>query len=233
MPAVEPVGVAVHIGSQVLSLAPFRAAFARVADLVCALRAAGHTVGTVDCGGGLGIGYRNEPVPGPLGLAGAAAVAFRGLGLRLILEPGRWLVGQAGVLLASVILNKRTQAGSFIVLDAAMNDLLRPAMYDAWHGIVPLSALDALAPAEPADVVGPVCETADTFARRRPLPPLAAGARVAILDVGAYGAVMSSSYNARPLAAVAMTEGDRWAPIRDRQPLEALWRGERIPEWLA
>ena len=233
LPNIAPVGVAVHIGSQILSLSPFRTAFARVADLVGALRAAGLSVHNVDCGGGLGIGYRNEPVPGPLGLAGAMAAAFRGLEVKLILEPGRWLVGAAGLLLASVILTKRTSDGRIVVLDAAMNDLLRPAMYNAWHGIVPVSPIDVLTSPGPADVVGPVCESGDTFARSRSLPPLAPGARVAILDAGAYGAVMSSTYNARALAAAAMTDRQRWAPIRARQPIEVLWRDELIPEWLA
>jgi diaminopimelate decarboxylase len=134
--------------------------------------------------------------------------------------------------LSEVILVKRAGAQRFVVLDAAMNDLVRPAMYDAWHGIVPLGAADAVRPPEPAEVVGPVCESGDTFARSRALPPLAPGARVAILDAGAYGAVMSSTYNARPLAAAALIDGDRWAAIRERQPIEALWAGERVPEWL-
>jgi diaminopimelate decarboxylase len=147
-------------------------------------------------------------------------------------EPGRWLAGPAGVLLASVVLVKRERGTRFVVLDAAMNDLVRPSMYDAWHGIVPVSAVAAVGPTFPADIVGPVCETGDTFARNRMLPDLAPHARVAILDAGAYGSVMSSTYNARPLAAEAMVDGDRWAVIRDRQPYEALWAGERVPEWL-
>ena len=147
-------------------------------------------------------------------------------------EPGRWLVGPAGVLLASVILAKHTQGSRFIVLDAAMNDLIRPAMYDAWHGIVPVSAVDAVAPVAPADVVGPVCEAGDTFARDRMLPPLAAGARVAILDAGAYGSVMSSAYNARPVAAEVMVDGSNWSVIRERESHADLWRGERVPHWL-
>ncbi len=233
LPGIQPVGLATHIGSQVLSLAPFRAAYTRIAALVVELRAAGHIVNTVDCGGGLGIPYRDEPAPTPAGLAGALRAAFHNLDVHLKLEPGRWLVGPAGVLLASVVLHKQTGATRFIVLDAAMNDLVRPAMYDAWHGIVPLAAADAVAPVAPADVVGPVCETGDTFARDRLLPPLQRNARVAILDAGAYGSVMSSTYNARPLAAEVMVDGDRWSVIRDRQPPEALWQGERIPDFLA
>jgi diaminopimelate decarboxylase len=136
------------------------------------------------------------------------------------------------VLLATVVLTKQTQGTRFVVLDAAMNDLVRPAMYDAWHGVVPLAAADAAGPVAPADIVGPVCETGDTFARNRLLPMLQRNARVAILDAGAYGSVMSSTYNARPLAAEVMVDGDRWSVIRDRQTHEALWQGERVPDFL-
>ncbi len=233
LPGIEPVGIALHIGSQILSLAPYRAAYARAAALVGALREAGQRVAVVDCGGGLGIGYGDEPGASPAAFAGVLRQAFAGLDVRLMVEPGRWLVGPAGVLLASVALTKATASRHFIVLDAAMNDLARPAMYDAWHGIVPVSAVAALAPASPADIVGPVCETGDTFARNRMAPALAAGDRVAILDTGAYGAVMSSTYNARPLAAIAMVDGDRWATIRARQRPEAMWAGELIPDFAA
>jgi diaminopimelate decarboxylase len=233
LPGLQPVGLAVHIGSQVLSLAPYRAAFGRLAGLVRELRAAGHTVSIVDCGGGLGIAYRNQPAISPTALAGALRASFQGLDVRLIVELGRWLVGPAGLLLASVVLVKQQEGTRFVVLDAGMNDLVRPAMYDAWHGIVPLSPVDAVAEVAPAHVVGPICESGDTFARNRLLPPLAAGVRVAILDAGAYGAVMSSTYNARPMAAAAMIDADRWSVIRDRQPHAALWRDERVPEWLA
>ena len=155
--------------------------------------------------------------------------AFHNLDVRLAMEPGRWLVGPAGVLLASVILVKQTAAEPFVVLDAAMNDLVRPSMYDAWHGIVPVAAADAVAPAIASTIVGPVCESGDTFARSRALPRLAPDARVAILDAGAYGAVMSSTYNARPLAAEVWVDGGNWSVIRDRQPIETLWERERLP----
>jgi diaminopimelate decarboxylase len=229
LPGIQPVGVATHIGSQILGLAPYRAAFARIADLVHALRQNGSRVETVDCGGGLGIPYRNDPAPSPAGLAAAMKQAFHNLDVRLAMEPGRWLVGPAGVLLASVILTKQTPHEPFIVLDAAMNDLVRPAMYDAWHGIVPVSPTDATAEARSATVVGPVCESGDTFARSRVLPALAPNAAVAILDTGAYGAVMSSTYNARPMAAEVWVDGGQWSVIRDRQPIEALWEQERLP----
>ncbi len=233
LPGIEPVGLALHIGSQILSMAPYSKAYARAAEMVRALRTAGQTVRMVDCGGGLGIPYRDEPAPSPAALAGAIKAALGGMDLQLAVEPGRWLVGSAGLLLASVVLTKRTGERRFVVLDAAMNDLARPAMYDAWHGIVPVSAADAVQPTAPADIVGPVCETGDTFARGRAFPSLAPNARVAILDAGAYGAVMSSTYNARPLAAEVMIDGGHWSVIRARQPVEALWADERIPEWLA
>jgi diaminopimelate decarboxylase len=229
LPSIEPVGLATHIGSQIMELTPYRTAFARIADLVRTLRDQGHPVRVVDCGGGLGIPYRNDPGPGPEGLAGAIKAAFHNLDVRVALEPGRWLVGPAGVLLASVILQKQSAANRFVVLDAAMNDLVRPAMYDAWHGIVPVAAAAAVAPVSYCDVVGPVCETGDTFARERLLPSLSPGAVVAILDAGAYGAVMSSPYNARPRAAEVLVDGAAMTVIRPRQPLQSLWADEIIP----
>ena len=232
LPGIAPVGLALHIGSQILSAAPFRAAYARTAELVRALRAAGHAVRAVDCGGGLGIGYRNEPAMPPEAFAAAIAQAFAGMDLALAVEPGRWLAGPAGLLLTQVILVKQTGSRRFVVLDAAMNDLLRPAMYEAWHGVVPVGARDAVLPTSAADIVGPVCESGDTFARARALPPLMPRSRLAILDAGAYGSVMSSTYNARPLAAEVMVDGGRWSVIRARQELEALWAAERVPDWL-
>jgi diaminopimelate decarboxylase len=230
LPGIRPVGLAVHIGSQVLSMAPYRAAYSRIAELVRTLRASGHAVETVDCGGGLGIPYRGEPAASPAALAGAIAGALHNLDLRVVIEPGRWLVGPAGVLLASVTLVKQTGGTRFIVLDAAMNDLVRPAMYDAWHGIVPVGAVEAAGVATQADVVGPICESGDTFARGRLLPPMGPNSRVAILDAGAYGSVMSSTYNARPAAAEVMIDGGEIALIRPRQAVEALWADERIPK---
>lgn len=232
LPGIAPRALAVHIGSQILNVAPYRAAYARIADLVRDLRASGSRIDTVDCGGGLGIGYAGEPEGDPAALAGAIRATLGPLDLRIMVEPGRWLVGPAGVLLASVLLVKREGGTRFLVLDAAMNDLVRPAMYDAYHGIVPVSQVDALAPVSPADIVGPICETGDTFARERPFPEVSPNARVAILDAGAYGAVMSAPYNARPLAAMAMVDGDRWSVIRPRQSVEAMWAAERQPDWL-
>ncbi len=230
LPGVEPVGIALHIGSQILSIAPYRAAFARAAELIRAIRALGLPVSRMDCGGGIGIGYQDEPGGSPTALAGAMRAAFHGMELQLMVEPGRWLVGPAGMLLASVVLVKGHDR--FVVLDAAMNDLVRPAMYEAWHGIVPLAAGNAVGATRSVDIVGPVCESGDTFARNRKLPTLPAGARVAILDAGAYGAVMSSTYNARPMPPIAMIDGDRWTTIRARQRHEDLWAGEKMPDFL-
>jgi diaminopimelate decarboxylase len=229
---IEPIGLALHIGSQILSVAPYAAAYARAAELVRTLRAAGQSVRAVDCGGGLGIGYRNEPVPLPEALTAAIGRAFAGMDLELAIEPGRWLAGPAGLLLTETILSKSTDHRRFVVVDAAMNDLLRPAMYEAWHGIVPVSAAEAVAPTSPADIVGPICESSDIFARARALPSLNNRSRLAILDAGAYGSVMSSTYNARPQAAEVLVEGDRWTVIRARQTLEDMWAGETVPEWL-
>ncbi len=231
LPGVEPVGIALHIGSQILAMAPYRAAYTRAAELIRHLRAQGLEVSRMDCGGGLGIGYGDEAGASPQAFAGVLRNSFAGMGLILMTEPGRWLVGPAGVLLASVVLTKGHDR--FIVLDAAMNDLVRPAMYDAYHGIVPLAAGNAVGAPRDVDVVGPVCETGDTFARGRAMPLVAAGGRVAILDAGAYGAVMSSTYNARPLAPIALVDGDRWATIRPRQEVTALWAAETIPDLTA
>lgn len=232
LPGIRAVGYAVHIGSQILAARPYREAYARVAALVRATRAAGYPVSVVDCGGGLGVCYRDEGEGSPDALAGAIRAELGELDVRLAIEPGRWIAAPAGLLLASVILRKAVTGGApFLVLDAAMNDLLRPSLYDAWHGVLPLSAHDAVLSPEPATLVGPVCETGDTFAQERMLPPLARGARVALLDTGAYGAVMSSTYNSRPLAAQVLVDGDRWSVIRPRQTVGQLWAGESLPAW--
>ncbi|MCK8785888.1 diaminopimelate decarboxylase [Roseomonas sp. NAR14] len=234
MPGIRPVGIAMHIGSQITAgMAAYRAAYARMAELVRELRARGLPVERLDGGGGLGIPYRDEPAPLPEALAGAIRATLGPLGLPVMIEPGRWIAGPAGVLLASVVIEKRGEARRFAICDAGMNDLVRPAMYEAWHGIVPVGAAARAAPLSPADVVGPVCETGDTFARGRALPPLAPGDLLAFLDAGAYGAVMSSTYNARPLAAEVLVDGDRFAVVRERQGFEALLAGQRVPDWLA
>lgn len=225
LPGVQPVGIAMHIGSQILSTEPYRLAYGLGAEMVRALRAAGQTVEVMDIGGGLGIGYQDEAALSPHAFAATVRQASQNLNVRLMMEPGRYLVGPAGVLLSSVILNK--QAGKrFIVLDAAMNDLIRPAMYDAWHGIMPLSASALFAPTSVADVVGPICESSDVFAKDRELPNFSSGAQIALLDAGAYGAVMGSTYNSRPHPAIVLVDGDQSRLITPRQTLEELWKNE-------
>ena len=226
-PSLHLRALAVHIGSQIMDGAPFRAAAERVAGVVQRLRAAGHVVDAVDCGGGLGIGYDCEPDADPAALAAALGAVFAGTGLRLSVEPGRWIVGPAGVLVASVIRRKQAAPHPFLIIDAAMNDLARPALYGSWHGIVALQA--AAAPLLAHDVAGPVCESSDVLARGRALPPLEAGEKVAILDAGAYGAVMSSTYNARPLAAAFLVDRGVVTTIRPAMGVEQLWRDEIIP----
>lgn len=232
-PALAPAGLAMHIGSQITGLAGYRAAYARLADLARELLAQGMDVPRLDLGGGIGIPYRDQPVIDLDGFADAVAATVGKLGLPLIVEPGRWLVGPAGVLLAGVVLEKVNPSHRFVILDAGMNDLIRPSMYDAWHGIVPVAADAWAKPFSPAEVVGPVCESSDRFARGRMLPALGAGARVVFLDAGAYGSVMSSTYNGRPLAAEAMVKDGRWTLVRDRQSYEALTANERLPDWLS
>lgn len=225
LPGIKVMGIAMHIGSQILSTEPYRLACGRGAEMIRALRADGHTVEVMDIGGGLGIGYQDEAALSPQAFAAMVRQSTQGLNVRLMMEPGRYLVGPAGVLLASVILNK--QAGKrFVVLDAAMNDLVRPAMYDAWHGILPLGASVFHAPTLPADVVGPICESSDIFAKDRRLPHLSSGARVALLDTGAYGAVMSNNYNTRPRPAVILVNDGHANLITPRQTYDDLWENE-------
>ena len=233
LPGIEPVGLAVHIGSQIRisgtlprSLRPHR----RYGPHAARRGSSGHH-------GGLRrrprhpLPQRACAQPGRSGRCNPQRIPQCGreadAGTRPLARGAT-----AGLLLSSVILEKQAPGGRFVVLDAAMNDLVRPAMYDAWHGIVPVSAVDAVAPTTPADVVGPICESGDTFARNRLLPSLAPNARVAILDAGAYGSVMSSAYNARPPAAEVMVDGAEWSVIRDRPALTDLWHGEHVPHWL-
>jgi diaminopimelate decarboxylase len=232
LPGIAARGVAVHIGSQLTELEPFRAAFTRVAELVRELRAAGHAIHQLDLGGGLGIDYRGETPPPVERYAEIAKTATRDLGCRLLLEPGRCLVGNAGVLLTRVVHVKRGADRTFVITDAGMNDLVRPAMYDAYHAIEPVVAPAADAPREPVDIVGPVCETGDMFASDRPLPPVAAGELLAIRSAGAYGAVMASTYNARPSPPEVLVRDRDFAVIKPRAPLAQLFADERLPNWL-
>jgi diaminopimelate decarboxylase len=234
MPGIAVVGAAIHIGSQLTDLAPYRTAFQRLRDLVAMLRADGHRIDTLDLGGGLGIPYGAEhaPVPTPAAYADLIRSSIADLGCRLVLEPGRMLVGNAGVLLTRILYIKEGATRTFVVVDAAMNDLIRPALYGAFHGIVPVTEADADAPAREVDVVGPVCETSDTFATDRLLPPVAAGDLLAIRGAGAYGAVMSSTYNVRPLVPEVLVSADRFAVVRPRLSVEEILGRERIPGWM-
>jgi diaminopimelate decarboxylase len=233
LPGIAATGVAVHIGSQITELEPFRAAFERVAVLVRALRAAGHTIDHLDLGGGLGIDYHGEAPPPVARYGEMIKTITRDLGCRLVLEPGRHLVGNAGVLLTRVVYVKQGADRKFVITDAAMNDLVRPAMYDAYHAIEPVIAPAVGATVEPVDIVGPVCETGDMFASDRPLPPVAAGDLLAIRSAGAYGAVMASSYNARPTPPEVLVRDHEFDVIKPRAALEQLYADERLPAWLS
>ena len=232
LPGIRPLGIAVHIGSQLTDLAPFRAAFERVVELLHALRADGIDIQRLDFGGGLGIRYRDETPPDLHEYAGMVRSITGNLGCHVTLEPGRALVGNAGILVSKVVYLKHGLARRFLIVDAAMNDLIRPSLYDAYHAIKPV--VEPAATVEPVtvDVVGPVCESGDTFALQRPLPPLKADDLIAFCSAGAYGAVMASTYNTRPLAPEVLVNGDAFAVIRPRPKIEDLLGMDRVPEWL-
>jgi diaminopimelate decarboxylase len=229
LPGIAPTSVAVHIGSQLTDLSPFRDAFARVAELVRELRADGHDITTLDLGGGLGIDYGQGTPPDPRDYAAVVAETVGDLGCTLVFEPGRFLAGPAGVLLSEVIYVKDTGTRRFAIVDAAMNDLVRPAMYEAHHEIMSVRAPDG--ESRTYDIVGPVCETGDTFATGRDMPTLAAGELVVIRDAGAYGAVMASGYNSRPLVAEVLVQGDRFSTVRARQDVAAMLAQEALADW--
>ena len=223
-----------HIGSQLTRLEPFRQAYQKVAELTAALRADGHDIRRLDLGGGLGIPYTrsNEAPPLPTEYGQLIKEVLGDLGCEIEIEPGRLIAGNAGILVSSVIFVKAGEGRDFLILDAAMNDLIRPAMYEAWHDIVPLVEPAAGVEQRPYDIVGPVCETGDTFARDRMMPPLAAGDLVAFRSAGAYGAVMASEYNARPLVPEVLVKGDQFAVIRRRPTFDELINRDTIPAWL-
>ncbi|WP_297506599.1 diaminopimelate decarboxylase [uncultured Caulobacter sp.] len=227
----EPVGVACHIGSQITDLAPMRAAFAKMRGLVEQLLAEGLSVERLDLGGGLGVPYFNNPEPpSPADFAAMVGEVTKGLPVKLAFEPGRVIAANAGVLVSEVIhVHERPEGRKFLVLDAAMNDLVRPAMYDAFHDIRPVIPRTGEAV---YDVVGPVCETGDTFTRDRVLPPFAAGDLVAFMSAGAYGAAMASEYNTRPLVPEVLVDGDRYAVIRQRPTYDEILARDVIPEWI-
>lgn len=221
-------GVSVHIGSQITDVSTFGEAMERVADLVRTLRARGHPIKYVDTGGGLGIDYEHkddcEPADQAAEYANAILGALRGLDVHLLLEPGRWIVGPAGVLITRVLYRKTNDGKKFLVVDAAMNDLLRPALYSAYHKIVPVQRENE--PIEKVDVVGPVCETGDFFARDRELPVVQEGDLLAIMDTGAYGTVLASNYNTRPRPAEVLVDGKSVKVIRRRERMADLLRTE-------
>lgn len=231
MANIAVVGIDVHIGSQLTALEPFEAAFRKVAELVHTLREDGHAIDRLDLGGGLGIPYDETVPPHPDAYGRMVTQVVGNLGCRLIFEPGRMIAGNAGILVSEVLYIKDGENRRFAILDAAMNDLARPALYDAHHGAIPViepegGALDTY------DLVGPVCETGDTFARGRTMPALTPGDLVAFLSAGAYGAVMASTYNARPLVPEVLVRGDRFAIVRPRPTIEELIGLDRLPDWL-
>ena len=230
--ALNAVGLACHIGSQITDLAPLEAAFGVMRDLTLRLRAQGCKVERLDLGGGLGVPYFNNPEPPtPRAFAAMAASVVGGLDVELAFEPGRVIAANAGVLVARVIhVHERPDGRRFAVLDAAMNDLIRPAMYEAYHDIRPVTPRPGASVAY--DVVGPVCETGDTFTRDRPLPPLASDDLVAFMSAGAYGAVMSSEYNTRPLIPEVLVKGDTFAVVRSRPTYEEMLARETRAPWL-
>ena len=227
-------GVDMHIGSQIVELDPFGDAFALLADFVRALRADGHTIGHIDLGGGLGIPYRedNDPPPDPDAYAKIVKNATRGLGCKLIFEPGRLIVGNAGILVTRVLYVKHGEAKTFVIVDAGMNDLIRPTLYDAHHDIRPVREAAVGAPRITADVVGPVCESGDFLALDRSLPAPQPGELLAVMTAGAYGAVQAGTYNTRALVPEVLVRADEWALVRPRVTAEELIALDRLPPWL-
>ncbi|MFM2356111.1 MAG: Orn/DAP/Arg decarboxylase, family 2 [Pseudomonadota bacterium] len=234
LPGLKVVGIDVHIGSQLTELEPFETAYGLVADLTATLRADGHGIERLDLGGGLGIPYTrsNEAPPLPSDYGAMVKRVLGHLGCEIEIEPGRLISGNAGLLVASVVYLKNGEGRDFLILDAAMNDLVRPSMYGAHHDIVPVIEPAPGAEAQPYDVVGPVCESGDTFAKARALPPLVAGDLVAFRSAGAYGAAMASEYNARPLVPEVLVKGDQFAVIRARPSYDEMIKRDSIPAWL-
>jgi diaminopimelate decarboxylase len=227
-------GVDMHIGSQITDLDPFGNAFTLLAEFVRELRADGHTISHVDLGGGLGIPYRddNEPPPDPAAYAEVVKRATRDLDCTLIFEPGRLIVGNAGILVTRVQYRKQGEAKTFVVVDAGMNDLIRPTLYDAHHEIWPVREANANAARVVADVVGPVCESGDFLALQRDMPEAKPGDLLAVMSAGAYGAVQAGTYNTRPLVPEVLVRGGEWAVVRPRLEADALIALDRLPDWL-
>ncbi len=235
LPGLNPIGIDLHIGSQLTSLAPFRKAFTKIAELTETLRADGHAISRLDLGGGLGIPYDDAndgrpPLPTEYGAMVNEVLGH--LGCEIEIEPGRLISGNAGLMVAGVIYVKQGEDRQFLILDAAMNDLVRPALYEAHHDIVPVRQPAPGGEKTTYDIVGPVCETGDTFAKARQMVPMQAGDLVAFRSAGAYGAVMASEYNTRPLIPEVLVDGDQYAVIRRRPTYEEMLGRDTIPEWL-
>lgn len=232
LPNIEPVGVAVHIGSQIMRIQPMREAFTKVTTLVRSLRTRGFKISRVDFGGGLGIPYSDGEEPDtPATYARMVREVMKGLDLELIIEPGRMIVGNAGVLLTRVEYVKERDGRTFVIVDAGMNDLIRPALYGAYHEIQPVRMPPNAGERRIVDIVGPICESTDRFAKDRALPPIAEGDLLAIMSAGAYGASLASEYNTRPLIAEALVRQEACVVIRRRPTFEEMIALERVPEW--
>jgi diaminopimelate decarboxylase len=234
LPGLKAVGIDVHIGSQLTDLEPYRQAFLKVGELTDALRAEGHEIQRLDLGGGLGIPYTrsNEAPPLPSQYGDLIRETLGDKGCEIEIEPGRLVAGNAGIMVSRVIYVKSGEGRDFLILDGAMNDLIRPAMYDAHHDIVPVVEPAPGTEQQPYDIVGPVCESGDTFAKQRMMPPLAEGDLVAFRSAGAYGAVMSSEYNTRPLIPEVLVKGDQFAVIRPRPSFDDIINRDTLPSWL-
>ena len=235
LPGLEVIGIDVHIGSQLTDLEPFRLAYEKVAELTEVLRAEGHNIRRLDLGGGLGIPYHtqsNDAPPLPVEYGMLIKHTLGHLGCEIEIEPGRLIAGNAGMLVSEVIYVKSGEDRDFLIIDGAMNDLIRPAMYEAHHDIIPVVEPAAGIESQPYDIVGPVCESGDTFAKQRDLPPMTSGDLVAFRSAGAYGAVMASEYNSRPLIPEVLVNGDQFAVIRARPTFDEMINRDSIPEWL-
>jgi diaminopimelate decarboxylase len=234
LPGIEVIGIDVHIGSQLTDLEPFRLAYEKVRDLTLRLRTEGHDIRRLDLGGGLGIPYERSNTAPPLPTEYGALIreVVGDLGVEVEIEPGRLIAGNTGLLVASVLYVKEGEGRDFLILDAAMNDLIRPAMYGAWHDIVPVVEPAPGLEQRPYDIVGPVCESGDTFAKQRQMPAISPGALVAFRSAGAYGAVMSSEYNTRPLIPEVLVKDDQMAVIRARPTFDEIINRDTVPAWV-
>ncbi|HUF45703.1 MAG TPA: diaminopimelate decarboxylase [Aestuariivirgaceae bacterium] len=232
---IDVAGVDMHLGSQIITLEPYAQAYKLLAELVADLRGQGHAIRHVDLGGGLGVPYRgtNDIPPHPEEYAALVKDIFGNLGVKLILEPGRMIAGNAGILVTRVVHVKPTETKCFVIVDAAMNDLIRPTLYEAWHEIVPVAQQQAGSLEIVADVVGPVCESGDYLARDRSMRAVGSGDLLAIMTTGAYGAVQSGTYNTRPLVPEVLVKGDRFAIVRLRQSYDELLGLDRLADWQA